>query len=94
MDVNVPQDSHKLIKNLADKYPSYKSTFEEIDSNLSQSLWYQLSENLILISLKPELQNSKDLIELYNGLIFFYRVNNESHEVSRIYPKHAQKLPR
>ena len=71
MDVNVPQDSHKLIKNLADKYPSYKSTFEEIDSNLSQSLWYQLSENLILISLKPELQNSKDLIELYNGLIFF-----------------------
>ena len=71
MDVNVPQDSHKLIKNLAEKYPSYKSTFEEIDSNLSQSLWYQLSENLILISLKPELQNSKDLIELYNGLIFF-----------------------
>jgi len=71
LDVSVPKDSFKLIKNLGEKYPSLKTLFEEIDSNLNQNLWYQLSENLISISNKPELQNSKDLIQLYNGLVLF-----------------------
>jgi len=71
LDVSVPNDSFKLIQNLGIKYPSLKGLFEEIDSNLNQHLWYQLSENLIAVSNKPELQNSKDLIELYNGLVLF-----------------------
>ena len=71
LDVSVPKDSFKLIKSLGEKYPSLKTLFEEIDSNLNQNLWYQLSENLISISNKPELQNSKDLIQLYNGLVLF-----------------------
>ena len=71
MDVNVPNDSFKLIQNLSKKYPDLKKLFEEIDSSLNQHLWYQLSENLIALSHKPELQNSNDLIELYNGLVFF-----------------------
>ena len=71
MDVNVPNDSFKLIQNLSKKYPDLKKLFEEIDSSLNQHLWFQLSENLIALSHKPELQNSNDLIELYNGLVFF-----------------------
>jgi len=67
----VPNDCFTLIKNLSDKYPGLKSIFDDIDSNLNQKLWYQLSENLIALSQKPELQQSKDLIELYNGLVFF-----------------------
>jgi 26S proteasome regulatory subunit N9 len=71
MDVVVPNDSFKLIQNLSTKHPNLKPLFDEIDSNLNQRLWYQLSDNLISLSNKPELQQSKDLIELYNGLIFF-----------------------
>jgi 26S proteasome regulatory subunit N9 len=71
MDVVVPNDSFKLIQNLSAKHPNLKQLFDEIDSNLNQRLWYQLSDNLISLSNKPELQQSKDLIELYNGLIFF-----------------------
>ena len=71
MDVNVPNDSFKLIQNLSTKYPDLKKLFEDIDSSLNQHLWYQLSENLIALSHKPELQNGNDLIELYNGLVFF-----------------------
>ncbi len=71
MDVVVPNDSFKLIQNLSGKHPNLKPLFDEIDSNLNQRLWYQLSDNLIALSNKPELQQGKDLIELYNGLIFF-----------------------
>ena len=71
MDLNVPNDSFKLIQNLSTKYPDLKKLFEDIDSSLNQHLWYQLSENLIALSHKPELQNGNDLIELYNGLVFF-----------------------
>lgn len=67
----VPNDCFTLIKNLSEKYPSLKTIFDDIDSNLNQKLWYQLSENLITLSQKPELQQSNDLIELYNGLVFF-----------------------
>ena len=69
--VVVPNDSYKLVHNLSEKYPMYKNLLDEIDSHLNQRLWFQLSENLIELSMKPELQNSSDLIELYNGLIFF-----------------------
>ena len=71
MDVNVPNDSYKLIQNLSKKYPTFKQIFDDIDANLNQHLWYQLSENLIALSHKPELKQSNDLIELYNGLVFF-----------------------
>ena len=70
-DVNVPNDSFKLIQNLSNKYPNLKSLFDDMDSNLNRRLWFQVSENLISLSSKPELQQSKDLIELYNGLVFF-----------------------
>ena len=70
-DVEVPNDSFKLIQNLIQKYPNLKTLLEDIDSNLNQRLWYQLSGNLITLSRDPTLQQSKDLIEIYNGLVHF-----------------------
>ena len=71
IEVNVPPDSFKLISSLSQKHPVLKSLFDEIDSNLNQHLWYQLSENIIILSQNPELQQGKDLIEFYNGVVFF-----------------------
>ena len=71
IEVNVPPDSFKLISSLSQKHPVLKSLFDEIDSNLNQHLWYQLSENIIILSQNPEMQQSKDLIEFYNGVVFF-----------------------
>ena len=70
-DVNVPNDSFKLIQNLSNKYPNLKTLLDDMDSNLNHCLWFQVSENLITLSRKPELQQTKDLIELYDGLVFF-----------------------
>ena len=69
--VQIPEESHIIIKNLQSKYPQYKDILSEIDGNISQSLWHQLSDNLIVLSNKPELQNSQDLIELYQGLVLY-----------------------
>jgi 26S proteasome regulatory subunit N9 len=71
IEVNVPPDSFKLISSLSQKHSVLKSLFDEIDSNLNQHLWYQLSENIIILSQNPELQQGKDLIEFYNGVVFF-----------------------
>lgn len=71
MDINVPNDSFQLISNLRKKYSNLQELFDDIESNLNQRLWYQLSENLTKLSNRPELQNGNDLIELYNGLVFF-----------------------
>ena len=71
IEVNVPPDSFKLISSLSQKHPVLKTLFDEIDSNLNQHLWYQLSENIIILSQNPELQQGKDLIEFYNGVVFF-----------------------
>ena len=71
IDVNIPPDSFKLIASLSAKHPALKSLFDEIDSNLNQHLWYQISENIITLSQNPELQQGNDLIEFYNGVVFF-----------------------
>ena len=70
-DINIPQDSFKLISTLSQKHPTLKTLFDEIDSNLNQRLYYQLSENIINLSQSQEMQQGKDLIEFYNGVVFF-----------------------
>ena len=71
IDVNIPADSFKLIASLSAKHPALKSLFDEIDSNLNQHLWYQISENISTLSQNPGLQQGNDLIEFYNGVVFF-----------------------
>ena len=71
IEVNIPADSFKLVSTLSQKHPSLKTLFDEIDSNMNQHLWYKLSENIITLSQSPELQQGKDLIEFYNGVVFF-----------------------
>lgn len=68
---NIPTDCYTLINNLKAKYPALSSTFTDAESNLTQRLWYQLSENLTALSESPELQKSQDLITLYQGLLIF-----------------------
>lgn len=69
--IQVPGDSYKLIVRFKEKYPQYNQLFEDIESNLTQRLWHQLSDNLIFLAEKPELKNGTDLLELYSGLIVF-----------------------
>ena len=71
IDIDIPPDSFKLISALSEKHPNLKSLFEQIDSNLNQRLWYQLSENIITLSQNQELQQGNDLIEFYNGVLIF-----------------------
>ena len=71
IDINIPADSFKLVSTLSQKHPSLKTLFDEIDSNMNQHLWYQLSENIITLSQNPELQQGNDLVEFYNGVVFF-----------------------
>jgi hypothetical protein len=67
--VQITRESFDALTTLKSKYPQYKDLIESIESELNLRLWHQLSENLILLSEKPELQNSSDLIDLYNRLV-------------------------
>ena len=69
--VQVPNESYKLINNYKEKYPEQKNLFDEIEGNLTQRLWHQLADNLLLLSSLPDLQKGNALIEIYNGLIIF-----------------------
>ena len=69
--VQVPNESYKLINTYKEKYPEQKNLFDEIEGNLTQRLWHQLADNLLLLSSLPDLQKGNDLIEIYNGLIIF-----------------------
>ena len=71
IEINIPPDSFKLVSTLSQKHPSLKKLFDEIDSNMNQHLWYQLSENIITLSQNQELQQGNDLVEFYNGVVFF-----------------------
>lgn len=68
---DLPKESFEFIYSLRDRYMQYSDLLNEIDLNLNNKLWNQLSDSLILLSEKTELQQSNDLIELYNRLVFF-----------------------
>lgn len=68
---DVPKESYEFIYSLRERYVQYVEIFNEIELHLNNKLWNQLSESLIVLSEKPEIQESNDLIELYNRLVFF-----------------------
>jgi len=57
-----------LLATLQTKY-NYYDLFEKIEQDLNQKLWHQLSDHLIQLSEKPELQKSKDLVEIYYKIV-------------------------
>ena len=67
--VSVPKESFDIVYSLREKYPQYNVLLDEIETGLNLRLWNKLSDDLIILSGKPELQNSGDLILLYNNLI-------------------------
>ena len=71
IDVNIPQDSFKLIQTLTQKHPSLKSIFDEIDSHLNQRLYHQLTSDILNLSQNPEMQQGKDLIDFYNYIVLY-----------------------
>ncbi len=67
--VSVPREAFDSIHNLKSTYPEISALLDEIESSLNLRLWNQLSDDLIVLTGKDELQNSSDLISLYNALI-------------------------
>lgn len=67
--INVPKESFDVVYSLRTTYPQYTSILENIETNLNLRLWNQLSDDLITLSSKSELQTSQDLILLYNNLV-------------------------
>ena len=67
--VYVTHESYEFLTVLKEKYPHYSDIVDTIALHLSHRLWNQLSDCLIIISEKKDLQQSTDLIELYNRLI-------------------------
>jgi hypothetical protein len=67
--INVPKESFDVIYSLRTTYPQYNNILDNIETNLNLRLWNQLSDDLITLSSKYELQASQDLIILYNNLV-------------------------
>ena len=65
----IPQESYQYIQTLGHTYPQYKDLIDLIDMELNQRLWHQLSQHLLQLCCKPELQSNQELITLYNQLI-------------------------
>jgi hypothetical protein len=68
--VYVTNEAFVLLNKLKSTYPQYSQLIDNTEANLSLTLWHQLSEDLVALSEKSELQRGTDLIDLYNGLIF------------------------
>lgn len=70
-DIQVPRESFTYLDTLKAKYPKYNQIFSKIETNINNSLWHQLTDDLIELSSQPDLQNSNDLIDLYTALVQF-----------------------
>jgi hypothetical protein len=67
--VTVPKEAFDFIYILREKYPHHANALDNIDGGLNNRLWNQVSDDLIFLSNQEDLQNSQDLITLYNNLI-------------------------
>ncbi len=67
--VQINKESFDLLVVFRNKYPQFGQLFDTIEKGLNFRLWHQLSDGLLELTSKPDLQNSKDLIDLYNQMI-------------------------
>lgn len=65
----IPQDSFQYVQSLGQKYPQHKELIDQIDMELNQRLWHQLSQHLLQLCSQHDLQTNQELINLYNQLI-------------------------
>jgi len=68
--VQISGAEYDLIHSLQISYPKYKDLLEQIEEDLTMKLWHPLSDHLLQLSEKQELQKSLDLIEVYNRIVF------------------------
>lgn len=67
--VQINKESFDLLAVFKSKYPHYQNLFENMERGLNFRLWHQLSDDLLELTSKQDLQQSRDLIDLYNQLI-------------------------
>ncbi len=67
--VQINKESFDLLAIFRNKYPQYNQLLDNIEKGLNFRLWHQLSDDLLELTNKPDLQQSKDIIDLYNQLI-------------------------
>jgi hypothetical protein len=67
--VQINKESFDLLAIFKTKYPHYEGLFDSIEKGLNFRLWNQLSDDLIELTNKSDMQQSRDLIDLYNQLI-------------------------
>ena len=67
--VHITDAVYCLLNSLQISYPSYKDLLVHIEGDITQKLWHQLSDHLIQLCEKPELQKSLDLIDVYNTIV-------------------------
>ena len=67
--VQINKESFDLLAVFRNKYPQYGQLFDSIEKALNFRLWHQLSDDLLELTNKQDLQQSRDLIDLYNQLI-------------------------
>lgn len=67
--VQINKESFDLLAVFRNKYPQYSQLFDSIEKGLNFRLWHQLSDDLLELTNKQDLQQSRDLIDLYNQLI-------------------------
>ncbi len=68
--VGVTGYEFEFILDLKEKYPQYRETLDNIEADLNQKLWHQLSGHILQLTDIPELQNSGVLIDVYNKIVF------------------------
>lgn len=67
--VQINKESFDLLAVFRNKYPHYGQLLDNIEKGLNFRLWHQLSDDLLELTNKEDLQQSRDLIDLYNQLI-------------------------
>lgn len=67
--VQISKESFDILAVFITKYPHYTQLCDSIEKGLNFRLWHQLSDDLLELTGKTDLQQSRDLIDLYNQLI-------------------------
>lgn len=65
----VNPQAFEFLNYLKQRYPHHTSLINDIEGSLNLRLWHELSDHLLELTSKEELQSSNDLIQLYNSLI-------------------------
>ena len=67
--IQVPENAFIYLDNLKAKHANLSNLISEIQGELNLKLWHQLSGHMIELTSDKNLQNSSELVDLYNNVI-------------------------